>query len=583
MAPIDRIAQVLRGAISQGISDNEANLADAAAAARPDVGPALQSVFGGSGSGITGLLALIPGVGPLGAFVAGPLLEQLGNFAKFVEGVAAGWALGEFFSEALRPVWLEITHNINNAIQSEIFDPATAAMLEAKGLIGNPFGRSEAAGGNLAGDHYDLLVEAAREHPDLGIVWQLLNLQEINDNDARMMLGRHGYEQAFIEPLLALRRQLLAPADLALALLRGDIDLATAQGYASQLGMTNADLDVLIGNTGEPPGAQELMSALRRGFIDDGRFDKGIRQSRYRNEWLDVFHKLRFAPMSVSDAVNAVVQHHLTHDEGLAIATQNGLEAAHFDTLVANHGRPLSHEQMLTLYHRGQATREQVDQALHESDIKDKYSEQAFELGRRLIPERTIVSMINHGAITTAEGTTMLKHQGFNDADIASLLKLGVSERKSTSRALARGDIVALYADKLIKRVAAHDELVKLGYSAGDANELLDLADFKHKTTELRLTQRGVEATLKAGHIDAAHAKDQLIDAGMTSDDAQTLIDVWTQHKEKPAKTLSEAQILALGKKGLMSPHDVNARLLALGLVEGDCLLLMALHDILVI
>lgn len=579
-SPIDIIAARLRAAIGQGLGDATGELNNAAAGAKTDVAGPLNAVFGGGGGLVGSVLALIPGVG-LGVSEAATLvLEKLGGAAKFVEGVAAGWALGEFFSEAAKPLWLEITHAINAQFVTLLLDPGTLAELVAKGIYDHPHAASDAAGNNLAGDHFSRLVEAAQERPDAGSLLDMLNRNEIQNQDALDALQHHGYPPEWAARIIGLRRQLLSPADLALADLRGNVPAGFADTYGALLGMTPEDMLVLKENTGEPPGPQELMEAVRRGFIPDERFQHGIRQSRIRNEWMDVLEKLRFHPMSIADAVRGVVEHHLTFDEGLTIAMQNGLEESHFKVLVDSWGRPLSHEQMMTLYHRGKATRAEVDQALAESDIKNEYATKAFELGRRLIPERTIVSMANHGVLPHDEGVRMLQELGFDAANADLLMKLGASQRKNTNKILSRADVVAMYTDHLTKRAEAHAQLVKLGYTAEDSTDILELADYKIKAGALKTVQHGIQASFKAGHLTADAAKSALIDAGMDSAQAQRLIDTWAMQREHPTKTLSQAQILKLAEKKLIDQQDAFDRLLGEGLVSADAILLLRLHGI---
>lgn len=568
-----------REAIRDGLADAQPELSAVAHEAGKAPADALSGTFGG-GFSLGDLLPLVGlSTGGLGAFGSafGALAAKAG---EWVLSIASGWALGEFFSEALRPVWLEITHSINDALQSEIFDPNTAALLEAKGLISHDFGRSEAAGGNLAGDHYDKLALAAAEHPDVASLLTLLNLKALSDADVDNALQRHGIPSQYWGPLKELRRTLLSPADLALALLRGIIDETTATGYADQLGVTPADLAVLVGNTGEPPGPQELLEAYRRGFIDQPTLERGIRQSRIRNEWIPTVEKLRYEPPTTSDAVRAQVEGHISRDEAAAIADQNGLEPGAVDMLIASWGRPLSHEQMLTLYHRQQATLDEVKQAMRESDIKNKYIDQAVELGRRLVPERTIVSMLHNNVIDHATALTMLAEQGYNHADAERLVLLGAAQRRSTAKELSRADITSMYEDKLIAKSDAVSHLEKLGYTKGDADAMLQLADTKALISKRKTTQRAIEASVKAHHLSEKEAVTQLTNDGLDPRQAQGLVDQWLQQRGAAFRTLTEAQILKLGEQQFISGGDTLTRLKGLGLVEGDAQLLLRLHGI---
>lgn len=578
--PIDDIAKIVTDAIVKALRDAKDELTGIAEAGGKagkgslfgDVGKLTDIIGGIVGPALTALEFEFP---PL-ALVKH--VEDAGGDAG--RGFGLGYLLGNLGFQFVQPFTLPITHGIANIAQTEIYDPGTAAMLETKGLIGNDFGRSEAAGGNLSGEHYDRLVAAARTYPDLLTLLTMRDRSLIGDDMVTAALTLHGYPANWIDPIKGLSRQLLSPADLALAALRGNLDESVARAYAKILSITDNDFTVLMDNTGEPPGPEQLMEALRRGFIDKERFQRGIRQSRVRNEWLDVEFALRQSPMTAADAVRAVVQNYLTDAEGLAIAEQNGLIPEHWAPLRDSYGRPLSHEQMLTLYHRNQATLEEVRQAMRESDIKNKYIDQAIALGRHLIPERTIVSMLNHGVGTHEQALQRLLEQGFNHDDAEALIALGAAQRTTSHKTLSRTDIVTMFEDALITRQAAVTHLTGLGYTTDDANAMLQLADIKVHASATRAVQRGIEASYKAHHITQTEAVSQLEAAGIEPKQARGLVDQWTTLRLAPTRQLTESQIIKAGADGILPVDDVRTRLIGAGLVAGDVEILLKIHGL---
>lgn len=581
MAPIDDIARLITDAIINALKDREDELKSIAEAGGSK---ASNGFLGDVGT----LFDIINGLVGNALSIAGmffPPLELLKSVddagGKLGRGFGLGYVLGYSAWQSIQPALLPIQHAVADAAQTEIFDPSTAAMLQSKQIIDDAYGRSEAAGGNLSGEHYDKLVAAAQQYPDTVSLLDLLNLQIISQDDYVNAMRLHGYKDEWIQRMLALKRQLLSPADLALAFLRTDIDETTLRGYQHQLGMTDADMDVLIGNTGEPPGPEQLMEALRRGFIDVTRFSRGIRQSRVRNEWLDVEQKLAFSPMSTADAIRAVVENYLTSDEGKAIAVQNGLEADHWDVMVESWGRPLSHEQMMTLYHLGEATIDQVHQAFRESDLKDKYIDQAVALGRRLVPERTIVSMLQHAVITQDTAMTMLAQQGYNQQDSESLIALGAAQHKVAVKGLTRSDVLTLYGDSAMNSADAIAHLKAIGYSDTDAQELIALENAKTAAANRKTQTTALRASWKAGHLTDAQALTQLMQLGMDHNQAALLIDEWAAAKGVPVHQLSESQIVKLAQAQLITPQDALQRLTNYGLPADDAQLWLIYEGVL--
>lgn len=577
----DTIAQAIEQGGANAIKDNAALLQSIAEDA---AGKVKTDPFAGVGN-LSDVISALDSVVNTLLGLADPIkdLENIaGNAGKSI-GIGyvlgyLGWQLGQPFFATLVQDAYKIA--VDLGIETQL-DAATTAKLVVDGILTQSEGFAEGQRQGYDNGRMGHLFEDAKTRPDVAVLLEMIRRDLIQTPDLEIALQRHGFDSFWQQAIAGLTRQLLSPADLALANLRGNMDDAALQAYARQLGVDPGDMQVLIDNTGEPPGPEQLMEALRRGFIDKARFDRGIRQSRVRNEWEDVEYALRESPMTTADAVRAVVEGHLTDAEGQEIAVENGLMSRDWPTLVASWGRPLSHEQMMMLYFRGQATLPEVQQAFRESDIKNKYIDQAIELGRRLIPERTIVSALDHGVIDHAGALQRLKELGFNDADAQALVALGTAQRATSHKTLSRTDILAMYSDTLITRQVALDHIEKLGYDTADATAMLDLADYKRKASALKTLERGVEATLKAHHITQQQAITQLQAGGLDAQQATTLVDEWLAQRATVTRTLTEAQVLkAVGEK-ILTEADGRARLMATGLADADVTILYQLHGIL--
>jgi hypothetical protein len=408
----------------------------------------------------------------------------------------------------------------------------------------------------------------------------LFNRGLVQQSDVLTAFARNGIPEFWWNPLFDTARSLLSPADLALAVLRGELDQLDAQAYAATTGLSSADFDTLIANTGEPPGAEQMMQALRRDFVDVDTFTRAILQSRIRDEWIPTMLKLQFSPMSFQDAAKLVVENYLTMDEGAAIAKANGLEPDHWPLVVKGWGRPLSHEQMMALYFRGEATIDEVRAAFLQSDLKDEYIDQAIQLGRRLVPERMIVEMIDHAVVDHATGEAMLMAQGYNQADADALIKLGGAQRLATAKNLSRGDITSMYEDNLLSRDSAEAHLVSLGWSKNDADAILSLADVKSQATAMRKLQAQIEASIRGGDLTRQQALSELEGAGLDSATATGLVDKWLAVASKPSRGLTEAQIIKGARSGVIESLDAARRLVGLGLSTDDATLLLLIEGV---
>lgn len=565
MAPADNLRNAIRDAIIAALADRQDELTAIAEAGGAKAGGGLLgdvgTLSGVIGDVLTALLVFDPPA-ELALQVVQAAEGQAGHLGS---GFGVGYMLGYAGWQMFQPAILPLQYKIATVFQTQQMDADVSADWVAKGILALQDGRNKAHEVNVADDDFDNMADAAEQRPDTATLLELLNRQEVQEADVIKAFQRHGLNPFWHAPLLSLRRQLLSGADLALANLRGVIDDTTMQGYADQLGITPDDMQVLIDNTGEPPGIMEMLFLYRRKLIDEPTLTRAILQSRIRNEWIQAILDLRYQPMSTADAARAVVEGYMSDADGADIAQQNGLTPEHWPFIVESWGRPLSHEQMLTLYHRGQATLDQVVQAMKESDIKDKYIDQAIELGRTLIPERQLVSMIQHEVIDKPTGLELLKERGYTEQDAEYMIALGSAQRTNAHKVLSRSDILTMYADSLMSRTDAQKQLVALGYSAVDAGQMLDLADYKHKATQLKVLERGIEAELKAGRIDDKAALAQLTTAGLDHNQAQILVDTWQQERKVASRTLTEPQIMKARGYNAITAADAIVRLSALG------------------
>lgn len=564
------IAAQVREAIDGAIRDSEGTLKAVAEAGGSKAGDGLFGDVTSIVDAIVGAISVLPIISDVIDLPLAPVKAVESAGGKLAGGFGAGYLLGYLMQPLMQPLLLPLQHLVNAHTTNEIFDPNTAAQLVAKGIIAQEFAFSEASGNGLDDQHEGSLIEAARSYPAITETLMMLNRGLITQDEAVLILTRNGVTPAYIDKLIQLRNIVLAPADVALAILRGNITQDDGYAIAAQSGVSQADMDVLIGNTGEPPGLMQLLEAYRRGFIDKSTLQHGIRQSRVRDEWIPVVEQLRYAPMSVADAVRAVVENYMTPEEGAAIAQQNGLEPDHWQYLYESYGRPIAVGEALQLMHRGQMTVDEVKQAVRESDVKDKYIDKVVELGRRLVPERQIVTMIDHGVITRDQGISMLKEWGYTDTDASRLVNLGIAQHVGSHHTLSKTDTLAMYSDGLINKEQAVKYLEALGYTAELAGQMIALANYKQKAALTKLTMRGIEAEIKTGQITADKARQALVTAGLDAEQARAYVAEWEQTKRTVSRTLTEAQTLKAVKDGVISLDDGRTRLQAMGLSVTD-------------
>jgi hypothetical protein len=368
----------------------------------------------------------------------------------------------------------------------------------------------------------------------------------------------------------------LPPQELAVAVLKGWVDEASATTEAAKSGVNADRFGVLVATSGEPPGPEQLMQALRRGIIDDARFATGIRESRIRPEWIDVLYALRYSPVPVGEVLSAAVQNHLSPAEAKHRIDVAGLNPDDYEWLYETHGRPPGIQMLIQLWHRGAIDLATVEQAIRESDVKNKYVDAIVAGGRHLMPERTVVSAIRQGVFTNEEGIQHLLELGFNAADAAALAAEAKSTRVTVQKELSLSMIETMYAERLITRPVAAQLITKLRYDASEVEMILSLADH---TRHYRMQQAAMGrihtryVSHKMTRAQASTALDALNIDPAGRDDALTL---WTYEREANVPTLSLSQLQGAVRREVITFPEFKSRVLALGYAEADLLPLYA-------
>ena len=526
----------------------------------------------------------------------GPILQDMkekygegGPMASFLDFMATGhgqWkaivGTAASASGILSSVALILNNELFPAVYAAIAtnphsvpDQQTVAQMGAGRVID-----ANAALHAIAQNGYDTgwgeaMIQSELQFPSPPDSIDMLRRGLINESEFVINCQRNGIPDTMIQAYLGTRNIPVTPADAALAVLRTNIPLSEAQRIASEWGIDAASLDILIGNTGEPLGLEQLLEARRRGFISDQDLVRGILQSRVRNEWIPTAEKLAYSPMSVSDAVNAVVQNQLTFAEGDSLSQQNGLEQGQFQTLVNTAGEPISRGEMFELYNRGLATRDQVIQAERESRLKNKYNDLAFNLHERLLEPRMLSSAVEFGAVTHDRDIAEAEAYGYDAERAAILIGEGSARKISTYKGKVVTALETLYEDGAIDNVTASNAIVGLGFNAQEASFVLEAADMRRAVRQSEQVISAIRGKFLARHVDEQEATSLLTTAGVPTSQVAFLLSEWGIERQAYTRQLTEAQIVKAVKLTLLTPEDGAKRLINMGYTVDDATLLI--------
>jgi hypothetical protein len=454
-------------------------------------------------------------------------------------------------------------------------DTGTLAELFASGQI--PLGQAVSSFGDQGIDSgwAEAILRASLSYPTPADALDMLRRGIINDDDFRQWCVQNGFQGEIPSMLLALKTLPLSPADLALAVLRGNMDQNTGTSRAAESGLQASDFQVLLDNTGEPPGLEQLLEGYRRGFIDEATLKKGILQSRYRNEWIPLLEQLRYEPMSTADAVNATVQSQIAQSDAEKIASQNGLEPEYFQVLLNTAGEPLSRTELEQLYNRGLITRDQVIQGLKESRLKIKYNDMAFELHTKLLDPSVLQHAVLYGTISQSDAVKTAMMYGYSEKDATTLIAASANQRLQVYRDRVVGAVTTMIEDNLISPDAASSAIVGLGYSQADAGFIVESASFHQNAKMVNTVVTELRTKFISHKITQQEASGYLSSVGIPATQRDNLLALWSVEAAAYVRTLTEAQIVKAVNNDLITPQDGLTRLTDMGYSPDDATLLL--------
>jgi len=491
-------------------------------------------------------------------------------------GTAAG-ATG-LFSSIAQIVNNELSPSVRGALRSNphlIPDPSTVAQMAARGLAEHGDAIGTIGENGIPSGWGEALIKLNEQYPDVSTMLDLVRRGTLGRDTFIEWSLRNAIPGPIAEAYLGLLDVPLSPADAALALLRGNIGEPEAIKAAAAYGVTAEDFSIMVGNTGEPLGLEQLLEARRRGFIDDARLIRGILQSRTRNEWVDVAQKLSHAPMSTADAVEAAVQNQMSQAQASAIADQNGLEPGMFQLLYNTAGSPLSRTEMEQLYNRGLVTKEQVTQALSESRLKNKYTGLAFALHERLVTPDELGRAVQYGTITHADAVKKAMTQGYTQEDASMLVSAAINAKLETQRMAVVRAVEALYEVNAISQDQAHSIAIQMGFEPSEADFIFQAAEFRRSEKLIAAGMSAIRSKFIAHHIDRGEASALLDQLNIPHQQRDATLQIWQVEHDANVRMLTPAQIVKGNANGLIPDAEALQRLVNLGYVQADAQLLL--------
>jgi hypothetical protein len=380
---------------------------------------------------------------------------------------------------------------------------------------------------------------------------------------------------------------ILTPEQLALAVLKGNMDQGPAAAEALSSGVTADRFQVILDNTGEPISPGELLTLWRRGKVSDDRLEQALRQSRVRNEWFPELQELGIQWPSWSEFLDAYLEGQVEEGQARALYAKAGGDPELFELLFNTRGQAPTPNQALDLLNRGiiaergrgpEAT--SYEQAFLEGPWRNKWLDVFLALRTYIVPPRSVRPMVAAGAWTVQRGMEELAKSGVPSDTAQAILEEATAGKLATEKDLVKADLLAAYRDGLMEAPQAEQSLQELGYDQGEAQLILAIEDHRWEQSFRTALVTRIRTLYTSGKITEEEAQAALAKLGLAGKAAAKYLALWDAARETPYASLTESQVRAAAKAGIVTPDYYRSWLTDHGYTPDEADILARLYKI---
>ena len=475
--------------------------------------------------------------------------------------------------------WSETVYEFKSEFQYSKLDASTAALAAAVGIASDAWGKQEASYAGFDSLRFTLLRELNYKIPDIGVVLELYRRNLISEDKLTHYLKRGGYYPEAIPEIKNLWNTELSGDILATAVIKGWLEFDKAAGLAHKAGLTEEQFDILTKVAGEPPGLMQLLEAYRRKIIDRERLHHGIRESRVRNEWIDVVEALRYYPPSAAECIEGAVKGHLTLEESKAKAERAGLDPREWEWMFKTHGNPPGAMEMLELWNRGEITEERVVEALKQGHLANRFIPDVLKLRRRLPALGEVIIMIEGGVWDKTKAIKYLRMLGYSPEDAADIAAAGSRSKIREDWHIAKEYVSAQYQLGLVSKEDAIETLETVGYERDEAEIIVSIAELKRLISQQSSAIDKIRSLYISYKIDAAACRTYLISLRIPAEQVGEIMELWRLEREANVKTLTESQIVNAWKYNVIDTQTAMTKLVEIGYTQEDAYILISVAN----
>lgn len=353
----------------------------------------------------------------------------------------------------------------------------------------------------------------------------------------------------------------LSPADAAAMVVQAILGEDEAAREAAMSGINRDRFAELVRLNGSPPGPQELLSLWDRGAINEEDVNRGLHQSRLKNEWIEPYKQLQRELLTAPTLAEMVVQGIRTEAETTPQAKHVSIEPEDFHDMVLMAGSPPGPMEMLDLWNRGEVSEADVDRALKQSRLKPEWVDTVKILARRVLTPSVAAELVLKQRIPFDEGARIAKANGMSAEDFRMLSEVngrpvgigqaltlfnrGEMTRADVEQVVARSDVRTEYTDSILALRFHYPSLFQVGRALQNGTITDELA--ADTLAKQGYTKEWITAVVAAGHA------------------VKT-----TKHRQA-----TEAQVLELWESGFLTEAEASGALKDLGYDDHEATMIL--------
>lgn len=284
-----------------------------------------------------------------------------------------------------------------------------------------------------------------------------------------------------------LQWQPLPVGEAANAVNQGHMSIAAAQQVAKENGFKPNDFQVIVDNAGIPPGPQEALDWVNRGYITPDEFRAIFLESRIKNKYIDLYLRSRYQVMPPETIRLMVSRGALSKQDGLRRLMQRGYTTD--DAAII------------------------IDGASAEKTAKS-----------RDLTVTQVLELRADGLITGDDAMAMLEAAGYDPDEALWVTELADLRRVARFVTAAVNRTKASFIAGRLDEVQAGAVLDSLNLPASYKEQAFQLWDLEKTTVTKGLTTAQVVAAVKAGLINPDQGIARLTGQGYAQEDAIILL-----------------------------------------------------------